>query len=520
MKSRLTIWVSVFFCVLFFGSTGAMESLKDQKEKEVAFLHKVYYGAYQEVVERFEKYQEQVDLSKIRDNKGRTGLHVAVASWKTWRSAESAGDIIWFLLQQGADPNAKDNKGDTPLQALIGGELTSFESIPFDVVKALVQYGADIHLIGANKETLLHRLVKYFFSLDRENRQELVKFFVEQGIDINAQDATGNTVLHYAVKRLDLCLIEYLVAKGANVNIKNKEGLTALYGATNIRKKWTNEEFVDFARYIRVVCGGPDGFNINNPVKLIEAARCGASAVIAWAIEKGQDIDEKNNNGIVGAFSVPTDFHSDLTPFFAALTASGMTLDRRRRTVQCILKNGASIDKNFCHAYRTGASSFLKYLSKNGLEVFKKCSDNIDEQKRFEFLAKKGVELFNKAGWVTGNFNLFTQLAKTCYWPEDHEWHTSDFDLFEELAKNKAMEGIDFYTLIELSRRGIDLFRLVSCLVGKEKTGKQPAAEFATKYLATKFVKKTMPKIRTNKNRLNRHTCMGYKRSKTEFYQN
>ena len=54
-----------------------------------------------------------------------------------------------------------------------------------------------------------------------------VKYLIEElNADVNATDHEGNTALHNAAARGDVEMIQYLVAKGANVKAVNREGKT------------------------------------------------------------------------------------------------------------------------------------------------------------------------------------------------------------------------------------------------------------------------------------------------------
>jgi uncharacterized protein len=56
-----------------------------------------------------------------------------------------------------------------------------------------------------------------------------VKYLVEElHADVNARDHEGNTALHHAASRGDNEMIQYLVSKGADVTVVNREGKTTV----------------------------------------------------------------------------------------------------------------------------------------------------------------------------------------------------------------------------------------------------------------------------------------------------
>jgi ankyrin repeat protein len=74
----------------------------------------------------------------------------------------------------------------------------------------------------------------YFAGAILRNDIRLVeKYINEQHIDINMQDKFGETFLLLSTLYNHKKIVEILLEKGANVNIRNKEGLSPLYNAIN-----------------------------------------------------------------------------------------------------------------------------------------------------------------------------------------------------------------------------------------------------------------------------------------------
>eukprot|EP00833_Pecoramyces_ruminatium_P000789 jgi/Orpsp1_1/1174821/evm.model.c7180000051561.2 len=69
-----------------------------------------------------------------------------------------------------------------------------------------------------------------------------VQLLLENGInDVNHQDYRGNTALHYAVGVKDRKIVDMLLANGADVSIKNNEGLDTIQFAKKLRQDLVNK---------------------------------------------------------------------------------------------------------------------------------------------------------------------------------------------------------------------------------------------------------------------------------------
>lgn len=58
---------------------------------------------------------------------------------------------------------------------------------------------------------------------------ESLKFLILNNIGINNQDIYGNTALHYAARNKHEKAIEILLSAGADIQIKNNDGITPLH---------------------------------------------------------------------------------------------------------------------------------------------------------------------------------------------------------------------------------------------------------------------------------------------------
>lgn len=120
-------------------------------------------------------------------------------------------------LISGADPNAKNYKGDRPLHAAFGGLLySSFNQKLFDL---LVSYGADVSLSVKEDEDLP--------ALFAANSVQAVEAVLKAGADINQRDAKGNTVLHRSHFRSPKA-VALLMTEGADPTLKNNEEFSAI----------------------------------------------------------------------------------------------------------------------------------------------------------------------------------------------------------------------------------------------------------------------------------------------------
>ncbi len=100
-------------------------------------------------------------------------------------AAQSANaGVVKLLLDNEANPNLSDNRGQTPLmvRAVVGDT---------NMIKLLLSYGADPNRADTGQETALMKAV-------RGRKFKAAQALIDAGADPNVQDLTGKTALEYA----------------------------------------------------------------------------------------------------------------------------------------------------------------------------------------------------------------------------------------------------------------------------------------------------------------------------------
>jgi len=138
------------------------------------------------------------------------GVNVVSTTYEEIQVAAYAGrlDDVKQLLSEGVDINSKDKAGWTPLIAAASAGRK-------DVVSYLLENGADVNAQTKGGDTALIMVVW-------DGYGERLKNFLEEKLGRKAQQDESDTRAEI------VCL---LLEKGANKEIKNERGRTALYFA-------------------------------------------------------------------------------------------------------------------------------------------------------------------------------------------------------------------------------------------------------------------------------------------------
>lgn len=188
------------------------------------------------------------DLNTINNN-GFTPLFLALYSKK------HAKYLVEEMIKKGADINQKNSKGDTVLLSLFSYP----ELVDKDLIKILIDNGADLNIVNNYGNTPLTFAYNYL-KIDK-NYTEIFMDLIYNGADPNFQDNNGNTFIMKGILDKNLTLVKLLREAGVNVDIKNKEGLTAMDLALNLEDK-NNNVFNDLVNNTTIIFNQDEGDNI------------------------------------------------------------------------------------------------------------------------------------------------------------------------------------------------------------------------------------------------------------------
>jgi ankyrin repeat protein len=157
-------------------------------------------------------------------------------------------ELAKALLARGANPNARINRSllvlPTRSTVIRMDEATPFllAAVAADVslMRILADHGADPLLKASGGATALILAASGAFreavrsEEDQKNAFESAKLAVELGVDINATNEQGQTAMHEAAFTGADTIVRFLAEKGAQVDVKDKRGLTPWMRAQGI----------------------------------------------------------------------------------------------------------------------------------------------------------------------------------------------------------------------------------------------------------------------------------------------
>lgn len=173
-------------------------------------------------------------------------------------------------LEQGADVNCLDDlrPGDTPLMnAVLNNNI--------ELVNLLLDYQADINHINDRDQTALIYAVQLYYPV-------MVDCLLQRGANVNLENSMGNTALHFVEDNSDVA--ELLLKKKANIYHPNNAHKTPFNYAAMHKHNNTLKKFIDYQM-----------LSLNDA--LLMSALHNNCDILTYVINKGVDINYQAFDG-------------------------------------------------------------------------------------------------------------------------------------------------------------------------------------------------------------------------------
>ena len=266
-----------------------------------------------------------------------TSLHCAVL-------VKDLGMIRLLLAYPGIDLNVPNRVGES---VLFGCVAVCHHVDDIAIIKNLVQHGACIDATCGSGDTLMHAAAfegnrtalqafmdlglsvmehnKFYDTpLHHTTDFDTVVWLVDAGASGSAPNDSGDTALHYAVDHgtESIRVVEFLLARGADVNVKNINGFTPLHLALNL----------DMVRFL-LDSGSYVNAQTNNGDTILHRMICGDEdlELISLVLASGADVNAKNITGCT-----PLYFAKDI-PMFSILLDAGACVNAQANNGNTVL---------------------------------------------------------------------------------------------------------------------------------------------------------------------------------------
>jgi len=182
-------------------------------------------------------------------------------------------DIVNLLIAEGAETNVQDDAGESPL-LLAFQRAYGRASVPLRA-----RYG---YTLSEAERTALTAAL-------HDSRRDIIRRLLNRGANVNLKDKEGSTPLHYAARQPDEELADLLLANGADPNALDASGKTPLHHAAR--------EDSDIVRVLLKYGARADVTDKDGDTPVHEAALRGRVEIVELLLAHGADAGIRNNRG-------------------------------------------------------------------------------------------------------------------------------------------------------------------------------------------------------------------------------
>ncbi|KAH7487054.1 hypothetical protein FOMA001_g5725 [Fusarium oxysporum f. sp. matthiolae] len=159
-----------------------------------------------------------------RDDGGETPL-LNAARW-------ASDDEVELLIRRGADINIRNRHSETCLHLAVKNPLK-----PCHIVRLLLEHGMMVDTCTEGGQTCLHTFARHIPYTP--SPADLFQLLASYGADFNARDKDGDTPLHFMIQFANLEYLSIFINQpGLDLNASNHSGETPLHLATSVPINW------------------------------------------------------------------------------------------------------------------------------------------------------------------------------------------------------------------------------------------------------------------------------------------
>ena len=328
------------------------------------------FTGHLDVVELLIERNAEVDSRILKDS---TPLRAAAYGGRL--------NIVSCLFEHGADVNARHDDGTTPLMATCyNGHM--------NVATYLVEHGANIHLQNKKGNTCLH------YAAEGGHVEVVSKLLADAAKEnpdyVNTRDNSGSTPLMRTCYHGHVNVATYLVERGANIHLQEKNGNTCLHfaaqgGHVEVVSKLLalgakeNQDYVN-AR------------NNSGTTPLMETCYNGHVNVVTYLVEHGANIHLQDKNGDTCLHCAAKKGHVEVVSNLLALGAKEKQ-NYKRLTPLLVASNYCKIEmvEYFIKRAECTKEQRIDALELLGATIANNGSDVYDIEKAFSYM-KRGME--------------------------------------------------------------------------------------------------------------------------------
>ncbi len=270
----------------------------------------------------------------VTDSMGRTALHIA--------AGEGTPDLTKLVLSCGLDVDASDINGSTPL--MIVAER-SYSSDCVLIAQQLLESGANVNAADEGNGTPL-------IGASGFGTLETIQFLIARGANVESRDCFNRTALHRALERTagtEKEIISTLIEAQINIEARDNDGRSALGVALKRNDTAIAQQLLEHGADVEAELEGERllfhvvrlgnepatklllerGANVHRRNKqgetpLIVAVSTGRGSIVDVLVAQGADLEARDNKGE--------------TPLYIAVS------QREHLILQALIRHGANVD--------------------------------------------------------------------------------------------------------------------------------------------------------------------------------